>query len=96
MASSEDEVEALHVLGRAQTGPLLVDPSTALAQLVVWMLWSAVRSRDFAGCSELRSVSRRLHFGSRQRARERSTRSVLSCGQTTHRVGASVPRSTMM
>ena len=39
---------------------------------------------------------RRLHFGSRQRARERSTRSVLSCGQTTHRVGASVPWSIMM
>ena len=56
MASSEDDVEALHVLGRAQTGPLLVDPSMALAQLVVWMLWSAVRSRDFAGCSEPSSV----------------------------------------
>ena len=56
VASSEDDVEALHVLGRFQTGPLLVDPSTALAQLVVWVLWSAVRSRDFAGCSELRSV----------------------------------------
>ena len=51
VASSEDDVEDFHVLRRAQAGPLHWVDCTALRQLVALMLWSAVRSPHFAGCS---------------------------------------------
>ena len=51
VASAEDDVEDFHVLRRAQAGPLHWVDCTALRQLVALMLWSAVRSPHFAGCS---------------------------------------------